>query len=153
MLKACYEEAFPKKTKSKKREKKLRKPWVDPLLLKKIETKNKMYHAFVKTRDITELIAFKKYRNQINAELKHAKSIYYESLFSRLKGNLRKIWQHVNNLTGIISQTTSVKIITSQGTMCEADTVAELNQYVIQSGEYTLPGPRWTSPCPCQTQR
>lgn len=52
-----------------------------------------MYHSFVKTQDITEFIAFKKYRNQINAELKQAKLAYYESLFSRLQGNARKIFK------------------------------------------------------------
>lgn len=61
----CYNQAFPM-TLRKLKPKRARKPWIDEKLLKMIKTKNKMYHTFVRSRNLEALSEFKKYRNRLN---------------------------------------------------------------------------------------
>lgn len=81
-LKACYDNSFPVVTRAIKK-KKIRKPWINKNLHKRIKTKNKVYHKFVQTCDLEVLKKFKTYRNKLNADIRKAK-IYYECLFVKI---------------------------------------------------------------------
>lgn len=97
ILKKVYNRWFPYKTTSAS--KKIRKPWVTPLHLKKITHKNRLYKNFVTTRDPSKLIVFKKYRNALTSELKKAKHDYYKALFSECaKKRPDVVWKSINEI-------------------------------------------------------
>lgn len=94
----CYDAAFPLKL-SSKRAKRVRKPWVDLDLYKRIKKKNSMFHNFIKTRDPEIRKAYKRFRNKLQSDLKRAKREYYERLFFHIRDQPKKIWDTVNEIT------------------------------------------------------
>lgn len=97
-IRKCYDVAFPLQPESK-RTKKVRKPWVDSDLYKRIKKKNSMFHKFIKTKDAETLNAYKKFRNKLQSDLKNAKKEYYEHLFLNIRNQPKKIWDTVNKIT------------------------------------------------------
>lgn len=91
-----YNLSFPlKKGKVKKR---IRKPWVQPQHVTMISKKNRLFNRFLRTREESDLVAFKKLRNAINKELRKAKANYYETLFASVqRKNPEKTWKIIND--------------------------------------------------------
>ena len=76
------------------------KPWLTGSLLKSIRTKNKMYSRLHKTTENLELTEeFKIYRNTLNCILRLAKRNYYHQVLNANKGDSKKVWNIVNELT------------------------------------------------------
>lgn len=94
-----YSKHFPFTT--VKRSKKLRKPWITQEHVRAIKEKNRLYHAFLRTRSQEKLKEFKAIRNKLNATLKQAKAIYYNNLFNG-NGKVRPdtVWKIINAILG-----------------------------------------------------
>ena len=93
-----YNEYFPKVVKSFTRRKGIRKPWVTPNLLKLIKKKNKLFKKFKKNPTDRNENRYKKCRNDLNSQLRHAKKEYYYLKFQSLKGSSKKTWSLINNI-------------------------------------------------------
>lgn len=98
---ACYDLAFPlQPAASGKKHKKARKPWVDKDLYERIKKKDAMCHTFIRKWQPELFVTYKKFRNEVQSDLKKAKCDYYERLFSNIRNNPRKVWDAVNEITG-----------------------------------------------------
>lgn len=74
-FKVAYASNFPYR--AFKTSNRIRKPWITKKHLSKINTKNRLFQKFNKTRDQEDLKEFKIYRNQLTKELQKAKATYY----------------------------------------------------------------------------
>lgn len=99
--------------------------------------KNRMFYAFVKSRDISMLKEYKKFRNQLNHELKYAKMNYYEDVFSRISNYPRKIWEQVKNLLSHKVQSNVTTVETETGVLSGSDAATAFNKYFITSCDTT----------------
>lgn len=93
-----YNTAFPYVV--VKKHKRARKEWITPALLKRINEKNKLFQHFLKTKEQTDLIEFKNFRNKVNKVLKKAKIDFYAYKFSTVINNSKMVWSSVNKLIG-----------------------------------------------------
>ena len=60
---------------------------------------------------------YKKLRNTINNNIKTSKASYYSNAFSQSKGNFRKTWQTINELTSRRTNNTTVKVFELNGSI------------------------------------
>lgn len=97
-FKNLYESCFPYKT--FKTSRKCRKPWITKELLAKIGIKNALYQKFVTTKETEKFIIFKRYRNQLNKELRHAKESYFWNLFLSCNNKVDVVWKKLNSVLG-----------------------------------------------------
>ena len=58
---------------------------------------------------------YKRLRNTINKNIKTFKASYYSNAFSQSKGNSRKTWQTINELTSRRTNNTTVKELKLNG--------------------------------------
>lgn len=78
----------------------VRKLWISVELIKMIEEK-KLYGSSLKTRNISTLVSFKKIRNRETAELRKAKTTYYQKLFHEAEGSRPdRVWKIINDALG-----------------------------------------------------
>ena len=73
----------------------LLKPWVSDLLVKRIKMKDKLAKLHSKGRIDKEI--FTRFRNLLTTQLRNAKSKYFQSEFTKNKGNIKKTWQIINS--------------------------------------------------------
>ena len=64
-----------------------------------------------------EWAKYKTLRNTVNNNIKTSKSSYFSNAFSQSKGNSRKIWQTINDLTSRRTNNTTVKELKLNGTI------------------------------------
>lgn len=126
-----YMKHFPFKTFRPSR--KIRKPWVTPAHKREINRKNKLFHAFLKTRCPTALKKFKDVRNKLNAELRRAKATYYENIFGNISNNdSSAAWNAVNKFLGHERKNASPEEITHENRVYTGDALAEFfNKHFI----------------------
>lgn len=94
-FKMLYDLHFPKVTVTAS--KKIRKLWVTPVHIKMMQKKDRLYKAFLRSRDLNKLVIFKKFRNELTAELRKAKSVYYKEMFNDVDKQRPDImWKKVN---------------------------------------------------------
>lgn len=114
VFKAAYEQCFPRKL--AKRARKARKPWVTGEHLKSMKEKDKLYQIFMKTRALTDLHAFKRFRNQLNKQLREAKQIYLSNLFTpEVLKKPHLMWKRLNTVLHGDPQEQSTLSINSNG--------------------------------------
>lgn len=85
------------KYKTHKVNKKCRKPWVTPDILKMMNKKDALYKRFIRTKDISILLSFKQQRNKITSTLRRAKRTYYDSLFQN-ESRTDVLWKKLNSI-------------------------------------------------------
>ena len=61
------------------------------------------------SNDTRDQANYKKLRNTINNNIKTSKASYYSHAFSQSKGNSRKTWQNINELTSRRTNNTKKK--------------------------------------------
>ena len=61
------------------------------------------------SNDPHDLAKYKKLRNTINSNIKTSKASYYSNAFSQSKGDSRKTWQTINELSSRRTNSTTVK--------------------------------------------
>ena len=70
---------------------------------------NKLKRKAIKSRDPKDWKAFKRARNLVNNTVKISKQHYYKTAFDNHKGNSRKTWQTINELTSRKAKNSHVK--------------------------------------------
>ena len=100
------------------------KPWITSDLLKLIQIKNKMFDRLHKNKgDLVLTKQYKTFRNALRQKLKQAKLDYYHHLLNEKKGNAKKTWDVINELTNIKRRN---NVQPSKLTLNNYDTVFEL---------------------------
>uniref|UniRef100_A0A0K8R810 Putative outcast ele5 orf1-h 1e-40-j 4 n=1 Tax=Ixodes ricinus TaxID=34613 RepID=A0A0K8R810_IXORI len=117
-----YNRHFPWKT--LKVSKKIRKPWITPELLKKIEKKNILYQKFLKTREPSQLLSFKVYRNQLTKILRKAKTVYHTNSFQAQSTRADVIWRKLNSVLNRVPNRQPVDSIVHEGVYLDGSSLA-----------------------------
>ena len=86
---------------SAKERKQTLKPWITPLILAKIDTKNKLYKKLIKTKSIEIQSQFNRIKNEITSLTRKSKEKYYKNYFEKHNKNLRKIWSGIKEIINI----------------------------------------------------
>uniref|UniRef100_A0A1E1XP74 Putative tick transposon n=1 Tax=Amblyomma sculptum TaxID=1581419 RepID=A0A1E1XP74_AMBSC len=130
----CYNAAFPLQE-YEARSKKIKKPWITRELYKRITQKNKKYHEFIRCKDTSVLVEFKKLRNQLNSDLRKAKNTYFENRFMNVQNDSRKVWDIVNEVMGRKRHKQDIIDIYKDGVRVPVTEVAEeMNRHFITIG-------------------
>lgn len=99
IFKKHYSESFPMKEFRPRRQ--IRKPWIGPEQYRLINEKNKLYRRFLSTRNLSHLAEFKKFRNRLSSELRKAKAVYYQQLFSDASRRPDQTWKIIHDSLGM----------------------------------------------------
>lgn len=88
------------KTVKVKQKPKILKPWITEGIIRAIKKRDKI-HIFHKTQPFnTNLIQhYKKYRNKLNTIIEKAKADYFKKQITNAKGDKKKIWKTINEIT------------------------------------------------------
>lgn len=139
-LRESFNAAFPLQRLSHRTIKSCRKPWITASLYERIKSKNKLFHDFVRSREPTAFLKYKKYRNTLTSDLKKAKKDYYQMTFERIYDNQRKIWEVVNALTGKYRSGRCIEELTVNGEPLAGKRLADaFNAHFINAGSYERP--------------
>lgn len=77
------------------------KPWITDYLCNKIDLRQKLYIRLKKEPNNKHLgTQYKKYSKKIQRLIKYTKIMFYERKFLEYKGNPKKTWSTINQLTG-----------------------------------------------------
>ena len=63
-----------------------------------MQEKNKLYKAYLKSKDLGALEKYKKYKNKLIAILHKCEKMYYTNLLEQHKSNLRETWKIIKEL-------------------------------------------------------
>ena len=112
-INSVYRECFPLKTKliSIKRK---NKPWITESTLAKIKLKSTYYKQFkngIISREVNNRL-----KNRLNKEINRDKTIYYQTILSNSKGNMKKSWKTLHSLMGSKNNKNSIDNIFSNAT-------------------------------------
>lgn len=112
-----------------------RKPWMTRELIRLVRKKNKLYKTFVKTRNSDDLIAFKRFRNQVTGRLKQAKAAYYKGLFNESKvHNTKLLWKNLNDVLNRKTRNDTFENVSVGGNIIRGQDLAEhFNAYFINA--------------------
>jgi hypothetical protein len=91
-----YDECFPYKTITSNYSN--RKPWLSEGLKKSIKVKNQLYVKQLKTRNMTDTINYKRYRNYLSKLLSITERNHYNELLKQNKQNTRKLWSIIKEV-------------------------------------------------------
>ena len=90
-------------------------PWITSELKKQMHERDILIIKVIKSNDPAAWAKFKKQRNIVNKAVKQAKQFYYQTSFSDHKGDSRKTWQIINELTSRTSGKSSVRELRVDG--------------------------------------
>lgn len=93
-----YNYSFPLTTRKARIYKTKLKPWLSLSLIKSCKKKNKLYKAYLKSKDLGALEKYKKYKNKLTAILHKCEKMYYTNLLEQHKSNLRETWKIIKEL-------------------------------------------------------
>lgn len=129
VFKVVYDLCFPRKL--RKRARKARKPWVTWEHLKSMKEKDKLYQTFMKTRALTDLLAFKRFRNKLNKQLRGAKQTYLSNHFSpEVLKRPHLVWKRLNNvLHGDPQEKSTLSINIKGDTLTDTRLANSFNDY------------------------
>ena len=107
---SAYRNCFPLKTKliSDKRK---NKPWITESTLANIKLKSTYYKQF--KNGIISREENNRLKNRLNKEINRDKAIYYQTLLSNSKGNMKKSWKTLNSLLGSKNKNSAEKIFSN----------------------------------------
>lgn len=88
----------PVKPISRKKKRKLQKPWITEIIVSKISEKNSLYGQFLKSGDREILNEYKALRNSLNHDIRKSKFYYQRQRFESFKNDSKKMWKEVNSL-------------------------------------------------------
>ena len=96
------EKHLPIKKKKINRHKHKINKWITRVILKSINTKNKLYKQLVQTskRNVDAYehlkVRFNRYRNILKHSIKDAKRIYFQNIFAKFKHDIKRTWSIIN---------------------------------------------------------
>lgn len=123
-----------------------RKPWMTRELLRKIDKKDRLFKKFMRTRNETDLVAFKQFRNALDKEVKKTREMYYFNLFSSCSKQTDVLWNRLNSLIGRNKGKESVTEISHAGETITGDRMVNVfNDYFVYRDFDTGPRAFYTS--------
>ena len=125
-LNLLYNRFFPIKTKIISN-KSIRKPWVNEILIRRIEIRERM--GKLARRGLIEKKIFNEFRNAVTKQLRKARSEYHKNEFSKYKNDIKRTWDLINK--SIKKKSTRNKIaIKENGVICNHnDLPAKFSHY------------------------
>lgn len=134
-IKYAFERAFS--FSKAKRHKRSRKPWITEYLFKRINERNELYDAFIRTKDINTLIEYKKIRNELNCDIKKSRANYSKSKFIANQHNRKKVQKTAKELMSNLSSTIP-SVLRRYDVDYSCRTFANLfNSHILYSGDPT----------------
>lgn len=134
IFKQCYYASFP--VKAYHGCKRARKPLVTRDLLKLINVRNRMFEAFLKTRNNETLQEFKCFRNKLNKAISKAKEEYFITIFDNdclLKSDV--VWKKINNLLNRKPVSDAVDCMVVDNVLLSGKTLSNsFNDFFVQIG-------------------
>ena len=101
-LKGCVNRHIPHKKVNKREQKLINKPWIIPIILKKIKHRNEIFaRKKNKPEDKHLRKTCNRFRNSVNKDIKNSKKNYYSSYFESCKSNMKKTWKGINKIISI----------------------------------------------------
>ena len=98
-LTSCVDKHLPYKKITKREMKMKSKPWITPIILKKIEHRNSLFVR--KKADPENLylkLAYNRFRNSVNRDIRVNKEKHYNEYFINCQNNMKKTWKGINEL-------------------------------------------------------
>ena len=92
-------------------------PWINSELKKGTRDRDAAKRKAMASNDPRDWAEYKKLRNTINNNIKTSKASYYSNAFGQSKGNSRKKWQAINDLTSRRTNNTTVKELKLNGSI------------------------------------
>ena len=89
--------------------------WVTKRLKQLMHERDRLKLRAIRTDDPNVWLHFKKKRNTVNSEIKKAKKAYYLNEFRENKGNSKKTWKIINELTSRKHNNPQIKEISLNG--------------------------------------
>ena len=125
------------------REKRIRhkkSPWLTPDLLRQIHKRDYLKKLSIMTGDPSDWQKFKNVRNQISNAIKRAKRDYYTENLELHKGNPRKTWSLINDLSSRKCKSRNISELTVQDQSIDSPhEMAEIfNNYFTNIGSSKL---------------
>ena len=90
-------------------------PWMTPQLKRCMHERDEFKRKSIITTDPWDWAIFKKFHNQVNSKIKNAKEMHYKNAFQQIRGNCRKTWQIINELTSNNSSNLSEREVALDG--------------------------------------
>ena len=103
-----YDKYFPIKTKAISHKSSI-KPWVTPVLAKRISIRHNLGRLANKGR--IDKKVYKDFRNALTKQLRDAKADYYNNEFDQCNGNIKKTWEIINKTIKKTSFSNNINII------------------------------------------
>ncbi|KAI5639565.1 reverse transcriptase (RNA-dependent DNA polymerase) domain-containing protein [Phthorimaea operculella] len=102
-LQNCYKQATSlRKISCSKRNK---EPWVFGRVVKACELRDRLFSEWLKdTKNNVNRLAYNKQRNKTNKLVEQQRNIYYNNNINNNQGNMRKLWQLLNRISGKITK-------------------------------------------------
>ena len=124
---ACYNQAFP--LREVHRRGRIRKPYITPEIFSRLKVQHSLYAKFIRTRKLSDLAEFKKFRNKVNNDIKKNKKRYVNQLFPEHL-NSKTLWQRVGIFANYkMKQTGPERIVHGQQVLTDHDMSSSFNQY------------------------
>lgn len=79
------------------------KPWITPGLIKSIKTRDKLKLKLNKRFSQELKNVYKQYRNELNKIIRYTKNEYYKNKLQENRGNCKKMWEVINEITNKIN--------------------------------------------------
>ena len=92
-------------------------PWITPESKKHMHERDILKIKAIRSKDIYDWAAFRKARNSVNNEIKHAKKAYYMKAFHENESNVKKTWGIINELTSRKQNDSHIKEIKLNGSL------------------------------------
>lgn len=95
-FKNLYSAHFP--LKSRRRSRKIRKPWITQELKHEMKIRDQLYQRFLSTRAQVDLVTFKQHRNKLTKKLRFARKEYLLSYLNVDRDRHDLLWSRLNTL-------------------------------------------------------
>ena len=90
-------------------------PWITSTLKRCMHDRDILKIKASKSKNPSDWMQFKKQRNIVNKEIRLAKQAYYQNTFNENKGDSKRTWQTINELTSRKSGKTTVTSLKVNG--------------------------------------
>lgn len=111
-------------------------PWITSELKKQMHDRDILKLRAIRSKNPNDWVHFKRQRNKVNSATRLAKQIYYQNMLNEHKGDSRKTWQIINELSSRNFVETSVKQlnVNEQSVTAPAEIAHEFNRYFATIG-------------------
>ena len=84
------------------------KSWITTAIVAKINTKNRLYKKYIKSKSRDDKILFNKVKNEITSLTRKSKQDYYKRYFDKHSKNSKKIWNGIKEIINIRQKSSSL---------------------------------------------